>query len=186
MPKTRIDLNIRNSEGINLVVDDPEVWNQPIRECGMTCRITRPLTCTVEILPQEAGYLVRGNLQGEVVVPCDRCAEDAVIELDHRFTTFEDLPDDGKTETPLDPNLICRTEKGGLEFDLGALVWEEFVLALPVHPLCKPDCKGICPQCGKNLNEGECACVKQEGDPRLAVFRSVRIAKPQAKKRKKQ
>ena len=66
---------------------------------------------------------------------------------------------------------------GAPEINLAGLLWEEFVLALPVRPLCKPDCKGLCPDCGKNLNEGSCSCVRDEGDPRLAALRGLKVKK---------
>ena len=49
--------------------------------------------------------------------------------------------------------------------------------ALPVNPLCKTDCKGLCPQCGTNLNNGTCGCIPDEGDPRLAVLRGLTLHK---------
>ena len=68
-------------------------------------------------------------------------------------------------------------EKGALYLDVAAIVWEQFVLALPPNPLCRPDCKGLCPECGANLNEGMCACSRDEGDPRMAVLRGLKIRK---------
>ena len=54
-------------------------------------------------------------------------------------------------------------------------LWEEFSLALPVKPLCRPDCRGLCPECGKNLNEGACGCSRDSGDPRLAALRQLKV-----------
>ena len=73
--------------------------------------------------------------------------------------------------------LIVKLVDGAPEINLAGLLWEEFVLALPVRPLCKPDCKGLCPDCGKNLNEGSCSCVRDEGDPRLAALRGLKVKK---------
>ncbi len=58
----------------------------------------------------------------------------------------------------------------GTEIDLDAAVSEELCLTFPTRQLCKPDCLGLCPKCGKDLNEGECGCPKREVDPRLAVL----------------
>ena len=55
------------------------------------------------------------------------------------------------------------------KLDLSQLALEDVFLSLPSKLLCKEDCKGICPQCGKNLNEGPCGC-KKEVDPRLAAL----------------
>ena len=56
------------------------------------------------------------------------------------------------------------------EIDLAALCAEELMFALPYRELCSEDCKGLCPKCGKDLNEGECNCSFKEIDPRLAVL----------------
>ena len=54
-----------------------------------------------------------------------------------------------------------------------SLVWEDIVLSLPPRLLCGPACKGLCPRCGQNLNEGTCAC-ESEGDPRWAALQSLK------------
>ena len=61
--------------------------------------------------------------------------------------------------------------------DLAAICWEELMLALPVTPLCRKDCKGLCAGCGVNLNEGMCACTEEEGDPRMAALRGLTLHK---------
>ena len=58
----------------------------------------------------------------------------------------------------------------GNELDLATEITEEILLTFPQRHLCKPDCLGLCPKCGKDLNEGECGCSKREVDPRLAVL----------------
>ena len=54
--------------------------------------------------------------------------------------------------------------------DLGELMHEQFVLALPMKPLCAPGCKGLCVHCGTNFNKETCDCAPQWTDPRLAVL----------------
>ena len=60
--------------------------------------------------------------------------------------------------------LVAESEK----IDLDALAWETLWTNLPLRLLCKEDCKGLCPKCGKDLNEGSCQCDHKEIDPRLA------------------
>lgn len=62
--------------------------------------------------------------------------------------------------------------------DLAAVCWEEFMLALPVNPLCTADCKGLCIQCGADLNKAACNCQTEDGDPRLAPLRKISVRKP--------
>ena len=57
--------------------------------------------------------------------------------------------------------------------DLAEMVREQFYLALPMRPLCREECKGLCPQCGTNLNQGTCACDVRWEDPRLAGLRTL-------------
>ncbi len=59
--------------------------------------------------------------------------------------------------------------------DLGAILWEQLMLNLPVKPLCSVECKGVCPHCGINLNMQECSCAGQGQDPRLALFRTLKV-----------
>ena len=61
-------------------------------------------------------------------------------------------------------------EVPGMKLDVDELVYTEVVLSLPTKHLCKDTCKGLCDMCGKNLNEGDCDCVKTEIDPRLSAL----------------
>lgn len=96
---------------------------------------------------------------------CDRCAKpikpELSTEINHTLVTS--LNDDTNDE------LVLVNE---LRFDLDELVIEDIFLGLPVKFLCKEDCKGICPNCGGDLNQGECGCEK-EVDPRLAVLKQL-------------
>ncbi|HPT85185.1 MAG TPA: DUF177 domain-containing protein [Bacillota bacterium] len=58
----------------------------------------------------------------------------------------------------------------GEALDLAPLATEEVYLGLPMRELCSEDCRGLCPKCGKNLNEGPCSCPEREPDPRLAIL----------------
>ena len=56
------------------------------------------------------------------------------------------------------------------EIDLAALVADELALAEPMHPLCRPDCRGLCPVCGRRLDDGACDHGPPDVDPRLAAL----------------
>jgi uncharacterized protein len=51
---------------------------------------------------------------------------------------------------------------------------EQVLLAVPLKTLCREDCKGLCPHCGKNLNESQCSCAEQREDPRWAALKEIR------------
>lgn len=63
----------------------------------------------------------------------------------------------------------------GDRFDLGELIREQIVLALPIKPLCREDCQGLCPVCGKNRNEGPCTCRPKPADPRWRALKQLKL-----------
>ncbi|MBO5248734.1 MAG: DUF177 domain-containing protein [Clostridia bacterium] len=90
----------------------------------------------------------RATVSGTCVAPCDRCLEDAVLSLESELKTvltLESSDDDSVT-----------VENGRI--DLEKTAYDALVLALPTKILCREDCQGLCPSCGKNLNDGDCGC----------------------------
>ena len=178
-------------EGRTYMVDNPAVWSEPLAAFEVEARVLTPLSCEVLLLPQDDGCLVRGRTRGRVAVPCNRCAEDAVVDIDHPFESFEPYPeDDGRSHPagthghhpgeffPVDTDeLVMRLVRGAPEINLAGLAWEEFMLCLPVTPVCSDSCKGLCPVCGKNRNEDACDCATETADPRLAALKHLRIDK---------
>jgi uncharacterized protein len=63
----------------------------------------------------------------------------------------------------------------GDEINLEPLVREQVLLALPTRPLCAEDCRGLCGGCGMDLNTESCRCSGDTKDPRMAIFRTLRI-----------
>lgn len=181
-----ISLNDIPSQGCSITLDDPAIWADPLNEFHMECRVTEPLRAELTLLPMQGGCLVRGTLTGAVVQPCDRCAEDAPTVLRHSIETFESLhgPEDQLSDDEEDesvdtePSDHIRLDKGVPLLDLASLCWEEFMLALPMRPLCDAQCRGLCPQCGASLNAGPCGCTLEEGDPRFAALRNLKIKTP--------
>ncbi|MGD9765561.1 MAG: DUF177 domain-containing protein [Candidatus Binatia bacterium] len=62
----------------------------------------------------------------------------------------------------------------GEEVDVSPIIRERLMLTLPTLPLCREDCRGLCPRCGADHNTGDCDCVAEVADPRFAVLRSLR------------
>lgn len=98
-------------------------------------------------------------------MPCDRCAEPVTREYTKEFShtlVRESREDTGEFITVPDERL-----------DLDALVLEDLLMDMPGQYLCREDCKGLCPSCGKNWNEGPCKCGVPQVDPRLEVLRQL-------------
>ena len=116
-----------------------------------------------------------GEATSLVMARCARCAESYEFELSTPLD-FVLLPRDGRwTEEELEAQDVDSYD--GEEIDLSPLVRERVLLSLPTLPLCREDCRGLCSRCGTNLNTDPCGCVSEQGDPRLAVLRSLTRAR---------
>jgi uncharacterized protein len=115
----------------------------------------------VELVSFVGGIEVEGTVRAPWIGTCRRCAEPVEGELQIPVhERFADLAVAGSSDGdfyPIDLDAI----------DLTPLVRDAVVLELPMAPLCKEDCAGLCPQCGANRNEGDCGCVAPR-DPRWA------------------
>ena len=113
-----------------------------------------------------AGTLsLKGNVRGKMVCVCDRCGKafDSILESELDVDLIADAEDEGEADAyPIEGNKL----------DVEALVLSDLLLNMETKFLCDPDCKGICPKCGKDLNEGPCSC-KADIDPRMAVLEQL-------------
>lgn len=130
------------------------------------------LTGSVDLMRTDEGILVSATLHCTVASRCSRCLTDISYPLTLTFQE-EYLPTvDASTGEPLplstdsDAFLIDRHQV----LDLTEAVRQYRLTAEPMQPLCKPDCLGLCPHCGYNLNEGPCGCSEQETDTRWAAL----------------
>lgn len=178
MKEFQILLRDVSQNGQTFQYNNQKIWTEPLKEFHIACKIIDDIQAEVFVLPEEEGCLFRGKLRGKVSVPCDRCAEETEINIEYQFDEFEEYPRDNAEENGeelFEDNRVVFKDKNAVVIDMGALLWEEFVLTLPTKPLCRKDCKGVCSTCGKNLNEGICACEDEGRDPRFAVLKNLKI-----------
>ena len=101
-----------------------------------------------------------GIVTGAYLGACARC----LAPVRESFTQEIDLPVTAEPDTSEEDVVVAE----GKKIDLVLLAQETAFLVFPMRLLCKEDCKGLCPRCGKDLNDGECGCDRREIDPRLA------------------
>ena len=119
----------------------------------------------VGTVTNEAGVLrLTGELEAKLRCVCDRCGAD--FDMDKRTPLRAVLVDEDDGENP---ELFLLE---GTEIDLDEILRTSFVLDMESKVLCRSDCKGLCPRCGKNLNLGPCGCGKEQ-DPRFAVLEQL-------------
>lgn len=123
---------------------------------------------------------VRGDLDSQVTVQCGRCLERYSIPVKQDLDLFylprlENRPEEEEEDVQLDDHDVVVGYYEGEKLDLGEVVREQLFLALPLKRLCREDCLGICPTCGKNRNADLCACPAPEEplDQRLEPLRRL-------------
>ncbi len=116
---------------------------------------------------------VRGSIKTEVELLCDRCLAPRraplEVEFDTRFIPQEKAAGESDNVELLTEDLGLAAYEGDA-VDLDDLVREQILLALPLRNLCGEDCKGLCQNCGADLNAGECSCEQKEIDPRWSAL----------------
>jgi uncharacterized protein len=112
--------------------------------------------------PAGNGYLLRGTLRGEFSVACARCLEPANVPIDAPIAVSFVEREAGDQEDDELQDDVIPFEHGIV--DIGPSIREEILLGVPMSPVCRPDCAGICPKCGCNRNLTPCDCVKQPSE----------------------
>ena len=114
-----------------------------------------------------------GHLQTTLECTCSRCLEPFTVpvntKLDVRFLPSTD--NTGGQEREVEGEDLGVSFYKDDQIDLGEVMREQFYLALPMKPLCREDCRGLCPVCGVNRNRESCTCQAEWVDPRMDALR---------------
>jgi uncharacterized protein len=144
---------------------------------GDVFRVVSPVTLSFDIDRQEPGrYRVAGHLTGEIELACGRCLEPFTLpiasDFDLRYVPRTENAGEGEREVEEDD--LATAFYDAEQIDLMHLIMEQFQLAMPMKALCSEGCKGLCPNCGTNLNTGSCDCNVTWEDPRFAALKAMK------------
>jgi uncharacterized protein len=123
------------------------------------------LSGSVRITRTAQGLLLHAMMHATTPSQCVRCLNDFTLPLEVDFTELYAFSRNGMSES----GLLLPEDA---QIDLSPLVREYMLLAVPIQPLCMPDCKGLCPICGANQNENVCNHPEEEIDPRLSILKT--------------
>ena len=131
---------------------------------------------TIHLIRTTDGVLVTGKLHCSLELACARCLEPFAFPL--RFTLEEEFRATLDIHTGV---FLPRTEDfepataidAHHEIDLSEVVRQNILLALPPHQICRSQCAGLCPQCGKNWNDGPCDCKPDALDPSFEKLKEL-------------
>ena len=124
--------------------------------------VQNPVVVTGDVRNVAGMLILQFTAETTLHAVCDRCLKEfeTLKRVRHETMVAEELEDEDNDE-------ILLLEDGAIDMD--DLAKTIFILEMDSKTLCKEDCKGICPGCGVDLNQGSCTC-KKETDPRLAVL----------------
>lgn len=123
------------------------IFSEPFKACGAVTNNSKALELDIDV-------------SGKATVHCARCAKP--FEVTISFPVRETLMREDEASTADDEVILYQ----GKEIELDDIIISNFLMNVPVKYLCRDDCKGLCPQCGTNLNENMCDCSKDVIDPR--------------------
>jgi uncharacterized protein len=166
-------------------IEFKEEFQPGVVDLGAESRQRTPLTTSgrAELVEEHHGkhevikdIRLRGHLSTGLELQCARCLDPVQHDVERDFELLYrplgcDAGRDEISVTDAEAEIGYYQGEGLLLEDV---LREQVLLALPLKATCRPDCKGLCPQCGKNLNLEQCSCSREMDDPRWAALKEVR------------
>lgn len=159
-PRARIDRTF----AVDAVPSDDEVY-----------RLVAPVVLAAEIVKDRDQFRLVGGVKTALELVCSRCLEPFQVALDEGFDVLF-LPHSqapGADDEAVEDDDLTTAYYRDHVIDLGQLMQEQCYLAVPMKPLCRDDCRGLCPQCGTSLNAASCGCTTSWLEPPLSGLRTL-------------
>lgn len=165
-------LDVASAEEIAWFDDEP---GDPLRELY---RFPAPFDVRVHLDKSHDNVFVAGTFAGTAETRCVRCLKSFALPFNERLrltlmpSASAEKGNEGEKELEAEDLDLAYYEEERL--DLQRLVSEQVLLLLDLYPHCRPDCKGLCPECGTDLNEAACSCAENRTDSRLAALQKFK------------
>ena len=150
-------------EGTNTIrfeMSPEDVDIKPQHGCELT--LTRDVVAELELLKQGSRVYISGRVNFRAEMACSTCAEQFRKETtEPLYVEFErGLPPTAGNVHELGEDDLIRSYYSNDELNIMPVIRDTILLSIPIAPQCRPECKGVCLECGENLNLGDCACCK--------------------------
>jgi uncharacterized protein len=179
----KIHVATLSAEGLQLEdrIDPGKLPDLAALQQNEDCRFEGPLTVSLRVMPSVGMFQVEGRITGKVILACSRClaATECPLRNTFRLTFARRIPGDA-ADSPPEARELQAEELGvvlfeGDQIDFRDIIQEQVILAIPMQPICRQDCRGLCARCGANLNDGPCDCRWDDVDPRLAILKTLKF-----------
>jgi uncharacterized protein len=176
---------IKGKEFFHEFEESPQVF--PIiaeMEKKQECAFLKPFNIRIKAFNVREIFEVQGTLRTRIRLPCSRCLKDFDTPLvsDFELSYTKEIP--GLMDVFDEQEIELKVEEIGMfyfkgeEINLQQGIQEQVVMAFPLQPLCDENCKGLCPKCGSDLNQGDCGCKRQPGSNKFAALKNLKLNKP--------
>jgi uncharacterized protein len=174
-PAVIIDYNIAQLLKQQTGVGREYTINQDIRGLDAGLDPVDPLVAKIKLIRTKSGVLLALDGSTSLRVLCSRCLDPVVVPVTLSFAeeflqTVDITTGFAMGTSEEDPSLLI---DGHHDLHLANIIREYLLMAVPMHPLCHEDCKGLCPVCGHNLNLGPCGHSVQPPDDRWSSLKSL-------------
>jgi uncharacterized protein len=169
----RIELEkLEGGKGSFAQVYQPDDLN-PVDE---RVRLTNAASVTGNVRRAGNEVFVNGHVETRAQLECDRCLKpvELPVSADFALEYITGADYESSSAAALSEEQMSVSVFDGEAIDVDEIVKEQILLAVPARTLCREDCKGICPECGIDLNTGDCSCTPNEIDPRWAALKSLK------------
>ena len=172
-----IDLeNIPEDAGLKLdLVERPEHFAIDASEGSLN----RPVHVEGTLTKLNRDIFLAGKINTEMGLSCSRCLEALQFPIESKISVCfvpEKSPNESNADIELSDSDLEIEYYSDNTVDLTQSVYDQIMLSLPIVRLCSKNCKGLCAQCGKNLNEEACDCQEEDNvDPRLAILKKLKM-----------
>ncbi len=138
--------------------------------------VNSPVTAHLNLTKAGGGVYVAGSLKTRIRYNCGRCLKEFELNLNADFSVFYIRGKEDGREPELKAAEMDVQYFDGTELDTDEILLAQLALEMPMQQLCKPDCLGLCPKCGSDLNLGACKCANESrADPRFAKLKDFKV-----------
>ena len=172
----KVDIHDILEEGLHLEIT--ENGNELQTTAGkVDFLILSPVSANLTLLKSDEEVFVRGRMASILRLRCARCLKEFEQKISSNIdVVYSIAPEHGLKEKELSREEASTNYLKGDEIDINAVLFEQLSLDIPMQPVCGPNCKGLCPKCGADLNQGNCGChATDHTDTRFAKLKELKL-----------
>lgn len=145
------------------------------------CVFSGPIRSEVTVTREFDHMRVSGRVRAEVTLVCSRCIASYNEEVDSHFTIFfrKGTPQDivEEEEIELGEEDLISAFYSGDEIELAHEIEEQVAMGIPLKPLCREECRGLCPTCGTDMNLSSCSCQREQTSLKFSALKDFKVSR---------